>query len=213
VWGEGIKEQYLKVGVSPEKIIVTGHPTYSTIVFPEAKKHSLSAPLVLTSSVCGAPSISDKYILSDRGKCVNFAWSVEKALKNAGAKKAVLRLHPSENPKWYRDYINTDFYKIDTLNLNDSLKQASMVIGPTSTVSMDAGIHGIPYFVFEPPMKFAYSLVPPFDGSEPSFPVAFSTDSLIANIAKGKCIHPEGYKKYIAPEFNISVLIEKAKKI
>ena len=32
VWGEGIKEQYINVGVDPDKILITGHPSFSTSI-------------------------------------------------------------------------------------------------------------------------------------------------------------------------------------
>lgn len=211
VWGEGIKNQYEKVGVSSNKILITGHPSYSTINYLKPKEVSFEKPLVLSYSICGAPSISDEYRMADRGICVNFPWTVEKVLKQMGVTHAVLRLHPSENPEWYRKYIDNDFFEIDTLNLTESLKLASVVIGPTSTVSMDAAVAGVPYFGFEPPMQYAYPVVPPFDNSEPDFPVAFTSDELLYNLQNKRSMQPSVFKKYIASEFNMQLLIDKIK--
>lgn len=211
VWGESIKKQYENVGVSPEKILITGHPSYSTIEYSKPKEISFDAPLVLSYSVCGAPSTSDEYRMADRGISVNFPWLVEKVLKEIGVKHAILRLHPSENPDWYRKYIDNDFYKIDTHTLSESLKAASIVIGPTSTVSMDAAIAGVSYFAFEPPMQFAYPVVPPFDNSEPDFPVAFTVKELSYNLRNKRSMQPSVFKRYIASEFNMQLLLDKIK--
>ena len=212
VWGEGIKKQYERVGVTPEKIIITGHPGYSTIQYPQVSNVNLESPLVLSYSVCGAPSTSDEYRMADRGICINFPWTVEKVLKQMGVTRAVLRLHPSENPEWYRKYIDNDFYEIDTHSLSDSLHKASIVIGPTSTVSMDAASVGVPYFGFEPPMPFSYPVVPPFDNSELDFPVAFTVNELLDNLKNNRCMQPTVFKKYIAPEFNMQLLLDKINK-
>lgn len=211
VWGEGIKKQYEKVGVKSGKLLVTGHPYYSTINFPQIRPISFETPLVLSNSVCGAPSTSDEYRMADRGICVNFPWTVETVLKQLGVRHAVLRLHPSENSEWYRKFIDNDFYTIDTQNLDDSLNKASIVIGPTSTVSMDAASAGIAYFGFEPPMPFAYPIVPPFDNSEEDFPIAFTADELLYNLKNCRCMKPSVFNKYIAPEFNMKLLTDKAK--
>lgn len=211
VWGEGIKVQYEKVGVKSNKILVTGHPVYSTIKYPKTKEISYDTPLVLSYSVCGSPSTSDEYRMADRGISVNFPWTVEKVLKQLGVKHAILRLHPSENHKWYKKYIDNDFYTIDTNTLDVSLKKASIVIGPTSTVSLDAASAGVAYFGFEPPMQFAYPLVPPFDNTEEDFPIAFTEEELLYNLHNKRCMQPSVFGKYIASQFNMQLLINKAK--
>ena len=155
----------------------------------------------------GAPSSSDVYRLSDRGISISYAWAVEKALKQLGVTRAVLRLHPVERLEWYTRYVDMEFYTLDTRNLGDSLRQSSLVIGPTSTVSMDAASNGIPYFCFEQEMKYSSPLVPPFDGSEKDFPIALTVDELINNLKNGRCMQPSVFKKYIADNFDLNGLI------
>lgn len=211
VWGEGIKEQYVKHGLKPEKILVTGHPTYSKLLFPKIDKVSLSNPLVISSSVCGAPSISDSYFLSDRGVCVNYAWSVQYVLQNLGVTHAVLRLHPSENPSWYAKYIDTSFYEIDYSSLSDSLSKSSVVIGPTTTVCIDATLAGKPFCGYEPILKYSYPLVSPFDNSEVDFPIALTIEELEYNVKNNQILAPEIFTRYISNKFNVRILLDKIK--
>ena len=91
------------------------------------------------------------------------------------------------------------------------MKKASIVIGPTSTVSLDAASAGVAYFGFEPPMQFAYPLVPPFDNTEEDFPIAFTEEELLYNLQNKRCMQPSVFGKYIAPQFNMQLLINKAK--
>ena len=54
------------------------------------------------------------------------------------------------NKDWTAKYIDTDFYSFDYENVNDSLCRSSMVIGPHSTLMMDALCNGVNYYAFDP---------------------------------------------------------------
>lgn len=207
VWGEGIKEQYVNVGVDPDRIIITGHPNLSTSMIPCIKEIDLSHPLVLTYVGCGVPSSSAEYNIGDRGNTINYPWCVECALKQVGVEHATLRPHPSEDMKWYKRFVDNDFYTIDSLSLTESLKKSTMVIGPTSTVAIEAAKNGVPYFGFSPYTKYGDALVPPFDNSESEFPVATSLKEFVSNIKEHKYMKPSVFDKYISSEFNLEPLI------
>ena len=60
---------------------------------------------------------------------------IGKVLKELGAVE--LRMHPSENPDWYAKFIDTKFL-IDQDKLSASLANSTLVIGPVSTLFIDA---------------------------------------------------------------------------
>lgn len=205
VWGDRIKENYANVG-SKTNIVVSGHPNFSTY------KIEKSAPceiLVLTRVNSNSPSRSDKYNVEDRGICLQFVYSVEKVLKEIGYKKAKLRLHPSENPNWYKKYIDEDFYYIDNDNLKTSLQKAEMVIGGVSTVILDTVLNGIPYYVYNINKEIdskSEDLVPPFN-AQSDMPVASSQNELESNLLNKRYVTAKHIDGYIAPRFDIDSIV------
>jgi hypothetical protein len=180
VWGQAIKENFVKNGFDANKIILTGHPKYQNIVSKELK-FSFEDILVIARSNPGCPA-GDNYIISDRSNIIYYLKTIEVCLKNKGVKKVRFRPHPSENAVWFLKFIDNDFFIEDKALLNDSLTRSTLVIGPTSTVFLESLIKGVNYLVYEPLINDldlgGYKLVPPFDNSNSKVPVAHSLDSL-----------------------------------
>ncbi len=204
VWGDKIKENYLNAG-SRAKVIVAGHPNLSAYTI---KKTDSSDILVLTRVITGSTGRSDKYIIEDRSICLQYVYSVEKVLKNLGFNRAKLRLHPSENPKWYLKYIDKDFYFIDKDDLKTSIQKAEMVIGYVSTVILDTVLNGVPYYVYNINKEIdpnADNLVPPFVNN---MPVASSQLELEKNIINKRCVLSQHLEGYIASSFDINSIVQ-----
>ncbi len=212
VWGEKIKENYISAGVSPEKIIVSGHPSYNQIK-KDKLKFSLENILVISKPNNGTPAISDNILLSDRGNSLLYLELLKSTLLSLNIKQVKLRLHPSENKQWYLKNIDTFFYSLDEDSLPSSLKKASLVIGPTSTVILDAIYIGVNYLIFEPSVNgyslMNYPIVPPFNGDERKIPVAKNKKELSYLIENTITIDNSVFNEYIAPKFDFSEVYKK----
>lgn len=210
VWGEKIKENYINAG-SKTEVIVTGHPNFSSFHLSEKKPENV---LVISRAVCGAPSISDFHKIDDRGICIQHIYAVETALKKVGIKKAVLRLHPSENPKWYEMFMDKDFYTIDTHPLDYSISHAEFVTGYISTVMIDTVLNDIPCYPFvitSEANTYADDVVLPFS-NRPYFPTAYTINELAENVKNKHCVTKEHFEGYINPKFEIKKIIQCIKK-
>lgn len=211
VWGKEIKKHYIRAGVSEKKIIVSGHPNYNGYKIHEYLKFNYDDILVITKSAPGTPP-QDKPILYDRGNMILYLYSIRKILNRFGINKVRFRPHPSENPEWYYEYLDRNFYRLDKLPLNKSLEKSSLVIGPSSTVFLEALLKGVNYLIYEPLINghdlINYNLVPPFDGSEKKVPVAFNEMQLEELLKYKKKVDPFILKDYIRSDFNLSYLYD-----
>jgi len=208
VWGERIKEHYIQLGFNPKKLIVSGHPYYKSKRYVKLR-NNLDQVLVLTKSLEGAQH-RDKVRLTDRGNLILYLYSIKNALKKRGVRFVRFRPHPSENPNWYFKFIDPDFFKLDTMNLSDSLKHSSLVIGPTSTVFLESIYHGVNYLVYEPTIHdidlVGYNPVPPFDGFNKKVPVANSEKELNHLLNDKSMVDPSIFDDYISTPFDISFI-------
>ena len=206
VWGEKIRENYIKAGCKAS-IIVTGHPNFSSFTIAELKPENV---VVLSRSINGAPSISDRHCVDERGICLQHIYAVETALKSVGINHAVLRLHPSENPEWYSKFMDRDFYILDTNPLGYTIGHAKMVTGYISTVMLDTVLNDVPCYPFvidKLGNVFADEIVPPFC-NKPEFPTANTVDELVDNINKGRCVTKEHFDGYVNPTFDITKITQ-----
>lgn len=214
VWGNKIKENYVKVGFNPNKIFVSGHPNYQKLN-SENLRNSLGDILVLTKSMNGGQA-SDKIRLPDRGNSILYLYKMQKTLKKLGVQKVRFRPHPSENPAWYYQHIDRSFFILDQSPLDQALKKSSLVIGPTSTVFLEAIYQGVNYQVFEPSeysLDYSYfEPIPPFDGSDSKVPVAKNEDELFVQITEKKCVDSKVFYEYIKTPFDISFITDILKK-
>jgi len=206
VWGEKIKENYIKTGMNPNKIFVSGHPYYKKLELHKLK-YSFGNVLVLTKSIVGAHH-SDGVILGDRANLILYLYSVEKILKSLGINCVRFRPHPSENENWYLKFINKDFYKFDNENLQKSIQNSSLIIGPTSTVFLESLYYGVNYVVYEPSINNIEitncQLVSPFDGTDPKIPVAKTEDELEYILKNKILVDPTCFNDYISTPFDLS---------
>ncbi|MFC0776751.1 hypothetical protein [Flavobacterium sp. HJSW_4] len=167
VWGKGIKELYIDAGVKEDKILTFKHPVYSSFSALELQSN-LSNVLVLSRATCGIPCESSQLILTDRSTTLHYTELVKENLKKLGVNKATLRLHPSENEDFYLKNLPDDFFTIDRSSKDDALNQCSLVIGPTSTMVLDAIKMGKNYILFDPVFNGltleGMPLVSPFTG-------------------------------------------------
>lgn len=178
VWGEKIKENYLKAGFEKSKVKVVGHPKYKNLPKAQELKSDLSDVLIIpVSSSIYHQHEYDDIVLTDKSMAVLYLYQVQSVLKKLGVKKARYRVHPSTNKQWIHAFLDQDFYIQDTGTLDTSLSKSSLVIGSTSTVLLEALIKGVNYVLFEPLDELGnnmtnYKPVPPFDGSEKKVMVA-----------------------------------------
>lgn len=211
VWGPRIKQHYVDTGFSPEKIFVSGHPYYSN-TSSRTLRFGLENILLLARMGVGSPH-SDGVNLFDRGNLIVYLLSVQAVLEKMGVKKVRLRFHPSANPDWHYKFIDRSFFELDTQPLQASLNNASLVIGPTSTVFLEALYAGVNYMIFEPSEDDKLSLLneelaPPFNGSDERIPVAKSEDELERNLKDKVKVDVSVLNEYIKTPFDITFLKE-----
>jgi len=210
VWGESIKDNFIKAGFNSNKIIVNGHPKYNTISLGKNLKFELHDILIITKSLNGS-QFSDRVILGDRSNLIYYLLSIKRVLEKLGVKKVRLRPHPSENIDWYYEYIDKDFFIYDNDNLKSSLVNSSLVIGGTSTTFLEALIEGVNYVVYEPLINDllidGFSPVAPFDGSEEKVPVAQSEEELEEILIKKVSVDLTILDDYISKEFNTDAIL------
>lgn len=209
VWGEKIKENYIKAGFEPGKIFVSGHPSYATEPKIKNLTFSFENILVLSKSLNGA-QCSDRVRLSDRGNSILYLYSIMNVLKKIGIKKVRLRLHPAESPEWYCRFIDKDFFIIEQGPLDKALSDSSLIIGPTSTVFVESFFYGVNYLVYEPTFNnldlINYEPVPPFDASDKRIPVAQNESDFEFILKNRLSVDANFWHDYISTPFNLDFM-------
>jgi hypothetical protein len=197
VWGRKIKELMIENGSAPNKVLIAGHP----FVRPHSRplKNSLERVLVISKAPGGAQFYDKQAVLADRGNCIHYCYLVQDSLKKAGVKNAILRIHPSEEPEFYKQSIDLDFYQLDTSpRLQDAFAKTTFVIGPTSSVFLEALHFGINYLAFDLNLgPCNYPLYPPFDGSDARIATAKSPDELVNVLLSVKSTDPSVLAEYV----------------
>lgn len=140
VWGELTKEAYISKGWDASKIKVSGHPAHRNV--PSTVRCSPKRTLV-----CTKPRSHE--VCQDTWHSIKYIQEVRQALEKNGITHALLRPHPSENPKLYEPFLD-DFYEISPASIGKALTDIDMVIGPQSTFIVDAYYAGVGYLVYEP---------------------------------------------------------------
>jgi hypothetical protein len=207
VWGERIKSNYVRAGVDPDKILVTGHPELSGQ--PVAiSRNTADDILVIAKTMQGNQSSTGRTVVYDRSDSVLYLYLIEDVLKRQGICAARFRPHPSESGSWYQKYIDTGFYRLDAAPLKQSLNAATLVIGPASTVLLEAMRSGVNYQVFEPSRGdldiVGRPLVPPFDGSDDRLPVALDATSLEEQMRAGARADERIFQDYVHHTFDLT---------
>ncbi|WP_397600991.1 hypothetical protein [Silvanigrella sp.] len=211
VWGDKIKEQYIKLGANPDKIHVSGHP-FLKINKKINLKFDVSKVLVLTKSMNGGIILNQNRYYGDRGNSLAYVYQVQNVLKSLGIHSATLRTHPSENKSWYWKNIDQTFYELDQeSSLNESMNSKSLIIGPASTVFLESIASGLNYIVYEPidDLGLSYDgikLSPPFDSSYLNVPVANSASELKYLIKNKTICDYSVIFDFIKEDYNINIL-------
>jgi hypothetical protein len=210
VWGEKIKENYVKYGgFNPDKILVSGHPYYKNIQNVNPLRNDFSKILVLSKVQTGSQH-NDKIRVQDRANSVYYLLMLESTLKDLGVKNVKLRVHPSENINWYYKFIDKNFFLIDNLKLDNSLKNSSLVIGPTSTVFLEALYYGVNYIVFEPLLNgldlYCYEPIAPFDKSDFRVEIANSQSELKILLKNKYLVNKSILNDYFSTPFSMDFM-------
>lgn len=184
VWGEQIKNNYINVGFSPEKIKVIGNPKYNNISFNKDLKNTLENILVVPiSSIQWHQHTWGEPRLIDRSMAILYLYQVQRVLSQFGIKRVRFRPHPSMNKEWYSKFLDKEFYEIDKDTFSESIRKSTLIIGSVSTTLLESLMYGINYLVYEPCDENNINLcksknVPPFDGSEKDFFIARNEEDL-----------------------------------
>lgn len=222
VFGESYREQFQKIGHRPERLKVVGHPVYSNREKPGSFQFGLQHILVLSKTTPGQniqvpDNISEQekssMKLSDRGNSILYLMMIEKVLKKMNVASVKLRLHPSESSDWYYKHIDAVFFQLDNGTLSESLNNATLVIGPTSSTFVDALMSGVNYVVFEPGLSKNRDILNhfigyPFDGSEEKVPVASSEQALENILSNKKGVDPSILPELVHSSFKLSEILE-----
>lgn len=212
VWGEKIRQNFIIRGVPAAKIFVVCDPKYARERRRVAKPVSLDDVLIITKSATGG-QYGDSVILQDRGNLLMYLYMAQAVLASVGVRSARFRPHPSENPEWYLRNIDKRFFSLDDRELSPSLEQASLVIGPSSTVMFDSIMQGTPYLLFEPSINgvdlINYQLVDPFDGGNPMIPLARNEDELRHFVKNRICVDPDVLPEYCSNESDMDALLSR----
>lgn len=205
--GQRQVDDYIKVGYSPSKFFVAGHPIYNKAI--DFLKFDFKEVLIITKAVQGYSPLETSS-LCHRSNSVMYLSSLKRVLLKYGVKKVYLRPHPSESFEWYSKFTDNEFYLKSKINLTDSLKTATLVIGPISTTIIDSLYHGVNYVVYEPLVNnrtiLGNVVTPPLDGKEPKFPVAHSEEQLEDILNNKRKISTEFYKELVKTPRDITFL-------
>lgn len=199
-------DSFVKMGYNPQKYLVSGHPDYNSNI--RKFRFSFDSVLVITKSINGV-SLLNKPIIEDRGQSITYLLSIQKVLLSLGIHKVKLRPHPSENFLWYKSHLDNNFFQISYNALSDDMNQSTLVIGPTSSVIVDALFHGVNYLIYEPlingKLLTGYPVNPPLDGSDNRIPIARSENDLFYMLDKKMKICISVYDE-LAYQFNLDFL-------
>ena len=210
VWGEKIKENYIKAGVDKNKIFVSGNPKYLDFK-PNKIKFDLENILIVSNS---RPMLSGQHgydsILSDRNNSISYLYSIKNVLTKLGVKTVTWRVHVAENAMWYLKYLDQDFFKIDNRTLEDSINKSSLVIGPVSTVFLETVYRSVNYIFYEPTVNGLgldnRPLVSPADGLDTRVPTAKNEEELLCLLKDKATVDTRIFSDYIKPDFDLNFL-------
>ena len=212
VWGDRMKQNYIDGGFDANKIKVVGNFRYKEVEFHKNLRNSLDDVLVIMTStkIYHQDTWNSNPTISDPSATLLYLYQIEHVLRNVGVSHARLRPHPSINKKWLKTIINSEFFTMDNESLPKSLQRSSLVIGPTSTVSMESIMNGVNYIVFEPCDENGLNFVnrplaPPFDGSDPYLCVANNEEDLLCHIKEKNLSSSNLLKEYMQP-FNPQII-------
>jgi len=209
VWGGFLKEMCVKTGAIKEKVFVSGHPNYKNNP-PTKLRFDFSDILIITKGVSGSASTTTAHNMSDRGNIILYLFKIQKVLIELGVKSVRYRPHPLEKISWYEKFLDPNFFILDQETLIPSLKKSSLVIGPGSTVFIEALYHGVNYILYEPSINgvdiINHPIVPPFDGSISEILVAKNEGQLKDILENKKVVDLSIFNQIIKMPFDLSFI-------
>lgn len=213
VWGDIMKRALAARGFDGDRILVSGHPSYSGRL-QKPIRSSLDRVLVLGYAQMGAPLLNLPHY-ANRQLALAYAWTIQRCLKSINIQSATIRPHPSESPDWYAAHLDSAFWQVDYGSLPEAIERSSIIIGPTSTVMIDAGMQGVNYICYNPSGNAynpfgAASREPdlPFDGSDPRVPVARDDESLCRALRDNATLKEDAISDYIGKQFRPEVILK-----
>ncbi len=202
VYGNQIKENFKLVEYPQSNIHVVGYPI--EINCTNNLKNSFDNILVLGMSMPGSHFSDRTPELYDRGHLIYFPYIIQDVLQGLGVKSATFRPHPSERIEWYLQHIDSNFYKVDSgERITTAISKSTLVIGPTSSVALEAIALGVNFICFEPFDIYRKWLVPPYDGTDTDLVTCFSPDELRFNLINKKTSNQNLVRKYLDDSFSL----------
>ena len=212
VWGEAIKTNYILAGFDAKKIIVVGHPNYqmkNRVV--RTIDSNLDRVLVISYSLPGGrfSDVSDRAFLPDRESLLVYVKSIKTILQGLGYNSARLRVHPSENPKFYLN-ADDDYFEIDTDPLIKSIKSSTLIIGAPSTLMLEAMYYHTPVIIYEPNINgnniIGFNIVSPFNGADENILVADTPTKLSEYIKNKNFSAGSNLHEYLGNHFDLNAI-------
>lgn len=211
VWGERIKENYVRAGFNPDKIKIVGNVKYKEVPVVQELKNSLDNILVIPcSSVLWHQHEWGTPQLVDRSMVVLYLYQVQRVLQRFGVKHARFRPHPSIDYSWVYGFLDKNFYEVDNQSLFDSIHSSTLVIGATSTSFLETLMEGVNYLLYEPTDEKGCGLIrfkkaPPFDGSIPDLNIA-ETEAELEYMIRNKYQTPSNILDGYMQPLDLSIL-------
>jgi hypothetical protein len=146
VWGQATKDRLIKRGNLKSKIFVTGNPAYDKLINMVTKPKESKEKIIVF-----ATQMIDYYstIITDTNE--EIIDSLYFAIKRIPNTKLLIKVHPGEKVKKYKDLIRNKNYKniqvIKKVDLFDILKKCSVLVTHSSTVALEAMIVNKPVII------------------------------------------------------------------
>lgn len=213
VWGNIQKKSYESNSYNLSRIRVIGHPIYSGRNLSLNKKINLENVLVLTKSICSVPP-SNLKIYENPNLILKYLYDIKQVLAEYGVEKVCLRLHPSEDKCWYDELLTDSFFSISNSLLEEDLRNASLVIGPTSTSFIDSISVNKPYIFYEPLLEngktlFGYPLVEPIKDKH-IIPLTHSKSELREKLKED---YKYDFSDFLSSKFDYADILDDSQKI
>ena len=150
VMSPSAKDAYIKMGVPPEKVFVTGQPGFDRILQKKFNKNQLMTELRIPKDknivvLATQPLVGIIWTKEDRKKFIEIVCS---AMSDFTDKQLVIKLHPAENIEIYQEIlagIGEDKAIIcQDVDIHDLLNACDLLMTVHSTVALEAMIFDKP---------------------------------------------------------------------
>lgn len=209
-WGQLQVDGFVENGYDAARILNVGHPSY--VKKKGALRSSLDSVLVLTRSCTGA-RIEEGKEIEDRGKAIAYMLELQRSLQSLGIERVRYRPHPVEESDWYSQYLDPEFFTLDNDSVEVSLNKSSLVLGPISTMMVDAVCRGVNYVIYEPVEEakniLGATTMSPMLSRPADYPWAKSREELESTLKQGRKISKDGVDALLNDNFEADLVKEK----